>query len=75
MSQNSADVLVRSCYQVNQVINIPYKTENNKFALIYLLSSLVSDVCLKLVMNFDWTTDFHSESARKYSAPFVKTRE
>ena len=31
MSQNSADVLVRSCYQVNLVINIniQYKTENN----------------------------------------------
>ena len=29
MSQNSADVLVSSFYQVNLVINIPYKTENN----------------------------------------------
>ena len=29
MSRNSADVLVRSCYQVNLVINIPHKTENN----------------------------------------------
>ena len=29
MSQNSVDLLVRSCYQVNLVINIPYKTENN----------------------------------------------
>ena len=29
MSQNCADVLVRTCYQVNLVINIPYKTENN----------------------------------------------
>ena len=25
MSQNSVDVFVRSCYQVNLVINIPYK--------------------------------------------------
>ena len=29
MSQNSVDVLVRSCYQVNIVIYIPPKTENN----------------------------------------------
>ena len=29
MSQNSMDLLVRSCYQMNLVINILYKTENN----------------------------------------------
>ena len=28
----------------------------------------------KLGMNFDWSTNFHSESAWSYSAPFGKTR-
>ena len=30
MSQNSAYLLVRCCYQVNPIISIPYKTENNR---------------------------------------------
>ena len=28
----------------------------------------------KFGMNFEWSTNFHSESARSYSAPFGKTQ-
>ena len=34
----------------------------------------VCHVCSKFDVNFNWSTSFHSESARSYAAPFGKTR-